>query len=115
MIAKVQIGRKELRLDDDDYRAILRRLASGKTSAKVCSEAELARVLDEFKATGWKPTTGATMGRRKPADHPAAQKARAHWLSLGILGVVGDPSQSALDARSEALRHGKQSSSKCND
>src|SRR3546814_4309379 len=101
MIAKVQIGRKELRLDDDDYRAILRRLASGKTSAKDCSEAELARVLDEFKAKGWKPTTGATMGRRKPDDHPAEKKDSAPWLSLGMLGDVRDPSESALEVQQE--------------
>lgn len=98
MIAKVQIGRKELDLEDDDYRAILKRVTSGKTSAKDCSSAELARVLDEFKAKGWTPTTGANLGRRKPADHPAAKKARALWLSLGLLGAVRDPSEQALEA-----------------
>jgi hypothetical protein len=37
-------------------------------------------------------------GRAKPADHPAARKARALWISLGLLGAVRDPSDKALEA-----------------
>lgn len=105
MIAKVKIAQKELRLDEPTYRAMLERL-TGQTSAAACTEAQLARVLDELKAKGWSPT-GAHRARsgaapeprtRRPADHPVAKKARAMWISLHQLGVVRDPSERALEA-----------------
>lgn len=107
-VVKVQIARRDLGLAEDDYRSILERL-TGRTSSTACSDAELGRVLDEFKAKGWTPKVAA--GGRKarkpesrkarpiaPADHPAAKKARALWLSLWNLGEVRDPSETALEA-----------------
>jgi phage gp16-like protein len=117
-VAKVKIAAKELALDDGTYRAILERL-TGKRSAADCSDAELGRVLDEFKAKGWKPRQagGVCMSTNKHPDqtanlalrsaprpatsaaaHPLARKARALWLSLYQLGVVRDPSEPALEA-----------------
>lgn len=94
-MAKVQIARKELRLDDSSYRAMLYRL-TGHASAADCSEAELGRVLDELKAKGWTPASPPRKARR--ADHPAARKARALWVSLHQLGVVRNRSEAALEA-----------------
>lgn len=102
---KVQIARKDLGLREDDYRSILERL-TGKTSSAACSDAELGRVLDEFKAKGWTPKvvaggkarTGTAPIPNRPADHPSARKARALWLSLWNLGEVRDPSEAALEA-----------------
>jgi phage gp16-like protein len=105
-LVKVQIARKELQLPDDDYRSILERL-TGHRSAADCSDAELGRVLDEFKAKGWtaKVVAGGrkagkpeTRKARPAADHPAAKKARALWLSLWNLGEIHDPSEAALEA-----------------
>lgn len=118
-VTKVQIARRELGLDDDDYRAILQRV-TGRTSSTACTDAELGRVLDEFAAKGWKPKVVqggkaaplrgrsgtiiiddpmAPHRRRQPrADHPSAKKARALWLSLWNLGEVDDPSETALEA-----------------
>lgn len=103
-VVKVQIARKELGLADDDYRLILERL-TGRTSSADCSDAELGRVLDEFKAKGWTPkVVGGKVGTptapvaKRPADHPAAKKARALWLSLWNLGEIRDPSETALEA-----------------
>jgi len=106
-IAKVQIARKELRLDDEAYRAMLQRL-TGRRSAADCTVAQLGRVLDEMKAKGWKPTvvSGGELqaGVRpaaspaRPANSPVARKARALWISLHQLGVVRDPSEKALEA-----------------
>lgn len=110
-LVKVQIARKELGLTEDDYRSILAR-HTGKTSSADCSDVELGRVLDEFKAKGWTPSL-VVRGRRpsgtsrpdaarsipnRPADHPAAKKARALWLSLWNLGEIHDPSEAALEA-----------------
>ncbi len=113
MLAKIHLARKEMRLDEGDYRDILRRSA-GHASAADCSDAELARALDEFKRLGWK---GAPIRGRRPtlvvvdnpeappprpasagADHPTARKARALWISLHQLGVVRDAGEHALEA-----------------
>jgi len=103
MIGKVQIARKELGLDEDTYRAMLKRI-TGVESCTVCSDGQLADVLDELKAKGWTPKVIAGSAPRKPvannkqADHPAARKARAMWISLYQLGVVKDRRESALEA-----------------
>lgn len=107
-LAKIHIARKELRLDDGIYRAILLRL-TGQTSSADCSDAQLDAVLDEFKAKGWKPTVVAGSAvrspdqadrrpRARPADHPSAGKARALWISLHRLGVIQNASDAALEA-----------------
>ena len=106
MIAKVKIAQKELGIDDVAYRAMLERI-TGQTSAADCTPAQLASVLDELKAKGWKPSMGgnqpkprtgmAPVPARAQADHPVARKARALWISLHQLGVVRDASERALE------------------
>ncbi|MEL7698674.1 regulatory protein GemA [Citromicrobium bathyomarinum] len=95
MLAKVHIARKELRLDEDDYRQIIAD-ETGKTSAGDCSADELDAVLARFRGRGWQPATKA--GRAKRAQHPMAKKARALWISLYQLGEVRDRSEAALEA-----------------
>lgn len=104
-VVKVQIAKRDLGLDDDIYRAMLLRL-TGETSSTACSDQQLGVVLDELKAKGWTPkvvaggkaAAPARPRRAAPADHPAAKKARALWLSLWNLGEVRDPSEAALEA-----------------
>lgn len=95
MIAKVHIAKQQLGLADDDYRAVLLRVA-GRTSAAECTEAELAKVLAEFAAKGF--TTVAKSPSARPADHPTARKARALWISLHQLGAIDKPDEAALEA-----------------
>jgi phage gp16-like protein len=104
MLAKVQIARKELGLDEDTYRAVLERL-TGQRSAAGLDDRRLGLVLDEFKAKGWKPAlvqgakaTASKSPRRQAASHPVAKKARALWISLHKLGVVENSSEQALEA-----------------
>lgn len=104
-LAKIHIARKELGLDEATYRAILGRV-TGQTSAAGLGDDQLDAVLDDFKAKGWKPRAIAggkaaprPAGARRPAaDHPAAGKARALWISLHQLGAVHDPRETALEA-----------------
>ncbi|WP_165184757.1 gp16 family protein [Caulobacter soli] len=108
MRGAVQAARRQLGLDDETYQAILVRLADGKTSSKDLDRAELARVLDELRAKGFKPKvvwnhTPNPHPRpdhygRRAADHPSAKKARALWLSLYELGVIRDAGEPALEA-----------------
>lgn len=105
LLAKVHIAWKQLGMSEDDYRAVLHR-HSGKLSAKEASDAQLIAVLAEFQAKGWQAipksggkSAGNAFARRAPAaDNPVARKARAMWLSLHQLGVVRNPSETALEA-----------------
>lgn len=108
MIAKVHLGAKQLRMDDDTRRDLMARVTGGKRSAADCSDAELDAVLKEYAARGWTPTVITGGKARKPgparrpgraaADSPIARKARAMWISLHQLGVVRNPSEAALEA-----------------
>jgi phage gp16-like protein len=95
MLAKVHIAKVQLQLSDDDYVAILLKVA-GRESAKDCSDRELHDVLKHFEARGF--TAKARTGAPKPADHPMARKARALWISLYQLGAVNNPAEAALEA-----------------
>jgi phage gp16-like protein len=97
MLAKVHLAKKELGLADDDYRAVLLRVA-GVQSAGDCTDAQLAGLLDDLKAKGFKPKTIAKPQARRAADHPTARKARAMWISLHQLGAIANPSEQALEA-----------------
>lgn len=98
MIAKVHLASKQLGLDEDTYRSVLHQV-TGHMSAADCSEAELSAVVEHFKARGFAPLARPKKrGRPAAADHPAAKKARALWISLGHLGAIDNVSEQALEA-----------------
>lgn len=94
MLAKVHIARKELALEEEDYRAILQRVC-GKPSSSGCSDTELDRLLTEFKRLGWKPRSKGFLGH---SDKPHVRKVFALWKELGRAGVLTDGSRKALHA-----------------
>jgi len=112
MIGKVHVAKKDLALNEDDYRNILMQ-ETGHDSAKHCTEQQLERVLGRFEALGWKPLPKAT--GKGVAQNPMARKARALWISLYHLGVVRSRDEKALEAFAkrqigcERLRWAKQS------
>jgi len=95
LIAKVHIAKSQLRMVEDDYRAIMLRV-TGNSSAAQCTDAELVALLKEFEGKGF--TAKAKKPGARPADHPVARKARALWISLHQLGAIADPSDRALEA-----------------
>ncbi len=92
MLGKIHVARKQLAMDEDDYRQGLFD-TTGKTSLTECNDLQLARVLDWLKSKGFRPMPG-----RGKADHPMARKARALWISLYHLGAVHNSSEQALEA-----------------
>lgn len=52
-LAKIHIAKKDLGLDDGDYRYFLNSV-TGKESAKLLTDREANVVLEEFKRRGWK-------------------------------------------------------------
>lgn len=95
MLAKVHIAKKSLGLSDDDYRQILVDVTS-RMSAGDCTDRELDDLIKHFSSRGF--SAKARPNGPRPADHPAAKKARALWISLGMLGAVRDPSERALES-----------------
>ena len=95
MVAKVHIARKDLAIEDTAYRALLERV-TGKDSCKAMTNAQLGRVLEEFKRLGWSEKPRKRAGSRPMATTEQAGKIRALWLSLYHLAEVRDPSEDAL-------------------
>jgi len=95
MLAKIQIARKDLRMEEDDYRQIVFD-KTGRTSLKEASEADLHQVLSVMKSKGFRALPKS--GSAPAAQHPVARKARALWISLYHLGVVHNPAEAALEA-----------------
>lgn len=99
LLGKVHIAKTALGLDDDTYRDLLE-ARTGKRSAAKCSNAQLVDLVEHFKAQGFKPKVKAPARARRAslADSRTQRKARALWLSLYHLGLVGDPSEPALSS-----------------
>lgn len=94
-LAKIHIAKKQLAMDDDAYREMLKNVG-GVESAKDLSQAAVGRVLAHLKRCGFKAV--AKKGDRKQAGDAQSQKIRALWLHLHKLGAVCDPSEQALSA-----------------
>lgn len=78
-------------LDDESYRAMLV-ARTGKASAKDLSDGQIRGVLDHLNG-GTRPQAA-----RRRDDSATSRKIRALWLSLYQLGVVRNPSETALAA-----------------
>lgn len=89
-IAKIQIGRKQLSLPDDEYRAVLSAQGNGATSSKELDHDGRLRVLAYFQRLGWKPkasTAGPNRRQKRPTPSvdalPLVRRIRAQLISLG--------------------------------
>lgn len=97
-LAKIHIAKKELRLSEEDYRAILVRVTTCASAANL-TDVQAGRLLDEFRRLGWKPSAaGAHHRPRHGAGDARRAKAVALWLSLHQAGIVADGSDKALAA-----------------
>lgn len=95
LLKLVQIGKRELGLDDDMYRDMLQKTV-GQRSSKNLSEWQLSKVLDHMKALGFKP-------KPKPAAKPQTRlpeckKILAIWITMRKQGFLKNASDAALDA-----------------
>ncbi len=101
-IRMIQVAKRQLAIEDADYRAAIGRAVKGKSSCSDCTTLQLDRVIDELKRLGFrprKPAAAKPKPERRPLDTSAeASKARAVWLLLYEIGAVRDPSEAALNA-----------------
>jgi len=99
-LAKLHCAKRDLRLDDDAYRAILRQV-TGKESAADLDAIELSAVLDKMAKLGFvSPRTLASEGG---PGGPQQRKAQALGHDLGELGVLEDLSEAGLRVFSRRL------------
>lgn len=101
LIKLIHVGRRELGMQDEDYRAMLAGMPAlgGKTSSADLGIKGLEIVLRVLKARGFKVRTKAAAGRhanRKLADDSQSRLIRSLWIQLHDAGAVRDPSESAL-------------------
>ena len=92
MLAKVAVARKQLALDEDAYRDLLRRVTGG-DSARLASDGQLHRLLAEFTRLGFVPSRPASA--RRP-DRAQLRKIAALWGELAP--HLADPSGASLRA-----------------
>ena len=95
LIKLIQVARRDLGLDEPNYRGILF-AQGGNDSLAAMSIDGMQKVLDYLKGQGFK--VRSTKTDRKQATGLDASKVRALWLFLHELGAVHDPSEAALTA-----------------
>ncbi|GHB24221.1 gp16 family protein [Salinicola rhizosphaerae] len=64
-LAQIHIAKAQLGLSDDEYRALLGRVA-GVSSAKQLTNRNVGAVINEFQRLGWTPKSTNKAGRKAP-------------------------------------------------
>lgn len=93
LLKLVQIGKRELALDDDMYRDMLEQTV-GVRSAKNLGQWQLSKVLDHMKGLGFKPKSS----NKPKARAPEVAKIKAIWINMHKQGFVRNGSDAAIDA-----------------
>jgi phage gp16-like protein len=98
LIKLIHVARRELGIQDDDYRAMLANIPQleGATSSAKLPIPKLKLVLETLKAKGFKVVPKRKKPQGKLADDPQSKLIRHVWLSLHSAGKVRDPSEQAL-------------------
>ncbi len=94
LLKLVQIGKRDLAMDDDTYRAMLENL-TGQRSAKNLSQLQLSKVLDHLKRLGFAPKAKKPQPKAKALE---VAKLRAIWITMHKQGFVRNGTDAALDA-----------------
>lgn len=114
-IAAIHVLKSQLRLQDDDYRALLLQL-TGKASSKAMGVGEQRTVREHLQrlaermgvaqpATRRRPLTREQFERAKLEASPRERKVFAMWSQLGRDGLIANPSGQALNAWVERTVH----------
>lgn len=90
----IHVGCRELGLDAD-ARHDLQLAVCGKASMSDMTEAELERILDRLKQSGFKV---ATKGRRPAAPRADLRLIHVLWKKLGDAGALSRPDRAGLNA-----------------
>ncbi len=97
LLALVHVARRDLRLDEESWRALVRR-TTGHDSCRDASVRQLRTLLGELERLGFRRRPPARAGRERLGGARRHRMARGLWIELWKAGVVRDPSERALDA-----------------
>lgn len=101
LIRLVHVAKRELKLSDENYRALLTR-ETKKDSCAEMNEAELDRVLKCLRGNGFRvkrpQAAPARTGRQRQLRDGQAALITALWIDLWELGAVNNPDDKAIDA-----------------
>ncbi len=114
-IAAIHVLKSQLRLQDDDYRALLLQL-TGKASSKamgVCEQRNVREHLQQLAlrmgvarpGTGARPLAEPAFAKAKAQASPRERKVWALWHQLHRDGLVHNPGAPALNAWVERTVH----------
>jgi phage gp16-like protein len=114
-IAAIHVLKGQLRLQDDDYRALLMQL-TGKASSKAMGVGEQRAVREHLQQLALRMGVARPGTRSRPLPEPAFAQAKAQasprerkvwalWHQLHRDGVVHNPSAAALNAWVERTVH----------
>lgn len=95
LIKLIHVAKRDLRMDEDSYRAMLRQIG-GAESSSAMNVPKLETVLEHMKRCGFK--VRPKRGDRPFSNAPQDKKIRAIWLDLHAMGAVKNPSEAALAA-----------------
>jgi phage gp16-like protein len=101
ILGKIHIAKKQLSIDDGDYRSMIANLTGGKTSCKDCTPNELGIIMEALIGLGFKPAPPKIKSKVKlsppsNADPTQADKIRAMWIDLYGKGIVRNNGDDAL-------------------
>lgn len=102
LVQLIHVAKKDLGLDDDAYRAVLREQTGAETTSHLGIKG-LEKVLDHMQARGFviraKPRGKAAPLKREVIsdDDEQIRKIRSLWLELRDMGVLRDSSEAALN------------------
>jgi phage gp16-like protein len=94
-LAKIHIAKKDLGLDDDTYRQMLRTV-TGKDSAKALTLVECDKVLAHCKKLGWTPKASTKPKIDTDWRAPRIKLIKDLWSQLGEAGALRNPSNEGL-------------------
>ncbi|ALF02123.1 regulatory protein GemA [Salipiger abyssi] len=101
--AIINIARKELGIEEEDYRDLLGRV-TGQTSLRVMSDSQKHAVIDELKRLGFKPKQG---NRRPRAARSDVRYCHVLWRLLAEAGHVRVRGATGLNAFIRSRFEGK--------
>lgn len=87
----IHVGKTQLGMDDDTYRAMLRNVINV-DSAKKASWVQLETVLEHMNSLGFKPKAK----KRSQPRSTVTQMLKAHWITMAKQGFLDDGSDEAL-------------------
>ncbi|MDG4811679.1 regulatory protein GemA [Hydrogenovibrio sp. 3SP14C1] len=123
-LAQIHIAKKDLGMEDDAYRAMLKDVAGVKSSSNLDFQGRHA-VIHRMKELGWKPKRKKQYGpkSRKPTTHNVAflgseiemersrksqgDKIRALWIEMAEQKIVKNSSEVALRAYIKRMTKGQ--------